>query len=204
LSFGDGSLVRAALDALVAVLRHFASPTGARGSVLMMMGGLVVLGFLFLAFVFRSAIVGDLAPLSASGRAPLPRARLPGESLRASEGGPAKRGGKLHSFRDARTAARRSSAATVDAVMEALVDDGDDARILESDATRKRVRLYACASCDEERPDCDRERGLLAGGFESLTGQLAKVEEVACRRRGDPHCEFEVRHQVMVRARHRR
>ena len=36
MAIGDGAIVRAALDALVTLLRTFASPTGARGSVLLM------------------------------------------------------------------------------------------------------------------------------------------------------------------------
>ncbi|MFA5862336.1 MAG: V4R domain-containing protein [Candidatus Thermoplasmatota archaeon] len=198
MAVGDGAFVRAILDAVVEFLRHFASPTGARGSVLLMKGGLVVLGFLFLAFVFRSAIVGDLAP-TANGRTPLPRSRLPWESLWTT---PARGQSVARDFTAARQAGRASPAPTLDAVIEMVLDQGNDARIIESDATRKRVRFYQCASCGTVGgADCERERGLLAGGFEALTGCLAKVEETACRRRGAAYCEFEVKHQALVQVR---
>lgn len=199
MAIGDGAFVRAVLDGIVTFLRHFASPTGARGSVLLMTGGLVVLGFLFLAFVFRSAIVGDLAP-AANGRAPLPRTRLPGESARLA---PPRRQAPARDFRAARQAGRGAPAPTLDAVIETLMDHGSDPRVIDSAATLKRIRFYRCASCTGgQAADCDRERGLLAGGFEALTGQLAKVEESACVRKGAPYCEFEVKHNALVRLMH--
>jgi hypothetical protein len=183
---GDGETVRMALDALVQGLRVFASPTGARASILLMTGGIVVLGFLFLAFLFRSAIVGDIAS-AAHGRALHPRVMLPPES---SAAGPPR--AAPHDFAAGR-AAGRASRPSLDGVFRLLADEGDPARLLRSDATRKVVRVYGASS------SCERVRGVLAGGFESLTGKLAKVEETECRARGAPWCEFEVRHAVMLR-----
>ena len=32
------------------------------------------------------------------------------------------------------------------------------------------------------------------GGLEALTGQIVKVNEIACCANGAPHCEFDVQH----------
>lgn len=207
MAFGDGAVVRQVLGALVGFLRDFAAPTGARGSILLMAGGLVVLGFLFLALIFRSAIVGDLAPV-ANARAPIPRAALPprpgevaavtGVGARASGAG-----GFVAARRRAREEARER-VVSVDDVFDALRAQGGEARILLSGATYKRVRLYRCASCAAgaaARKGCEHERGILSGGFEALTGELAKVEEVACASAGAAYCEFDVRHAPLRRLR---
>lgn len=187
MAIGDGEIVRVVLDAMVAFLRGFASPTGARGSVLLMTGGLVVLGFLFLAFLFRSAIVGDLAPIANANR-PLARALLP---PRWSPGAaPAAASGD--EFSRARALARKAHP-TLDGVFALLAKEGAQVRVMQSGATRKLVRVYASAL------PCERVRGLLAGGFESLTGELAKVDEVHCRAMGSSCCEFDVRHAVVLR-----
>ena len=198
MALGDGAVVRAVLDALVEFLGRFASPTGARGSILLMTGGLVVLGFLFLAFTFRSAIVGDVAS-TANGRGRMPRVKDPptGTVVVARVQSPIP---DAEAFADGRLHGRKPRA-DLDLALEALAQSGSDARILESNATRKRVRLYRCGSCanGDAGEGCERERGFLAGAFETLTGQLAKVEEVACASKGAPYCEFEVRHAVMIR-----
>ena len=193
-ALGDGAFVREATEAVVQVLKRFAAPTGTRGSVLFMQGGLIILGFLFLTFLFRSAIVGDLAPV-ANGRAPVPRVLLPGRTPP-----PDPRRARQHapSFDDGRREGR-AAGRTLDEALDALRADGLDLRILESDGQRKRVRLYRCASCSEGLSSCERERGLLAGCFEGVTGELAKVEEALCAREGAPYCEFEIRHGPRVR-----
>jgi hypothetical protein len=195
-AFGDGTIVRSVLGAVVGFLRDFASPTGSRGSILLMAGGLVVLGFLFLAFLFRSAIVGDLAPV-ANARAPIPRILLPprpGADTAAPAPAKPRAGADFTAGRET----GRGAALGIDSVFEVLRAQGSEARILESGALRKRVRIYACASCaagvSSKRGGCDHERGILAGGFESLTGELAKVHETACVAAGADHCEFEVQH----------
>lgn len=195
---GDGAFVRVILDALVDFLHRFASPTGARGSILMMSGGLVVLGFLFLTFTFRSAIVGDLAPV-ANARAPIPRVHLPptGRVLVSPVQAPLH---DMDAFGDGRILGRKPRSG-IDAHFEALEQLGCVLRMTEGGATRKRVRLYRCPSCadGEGAHGCERERGFLAGAFEAMTGQLAKVEEVECASRGAAYCEFEVRHAVLLR-----
>lgn len=191
MAIGDGSIVRAGLDAFLDLLHKFAAPTGERGSILLMSGGLIVLGFLFLAFLFRSAIVGDLAPV-ANARIAAPRALLP-ETAAAT----------LRSARpippDAFGAGRAigSSARTpIDSAFDHFRKAGVDARMIRSNMHWKQVRIYACASCAQgtNGAGCEFERGLLAGAFESMAGDLCKVHETACVARGDPHCEFEVRH----------
>ena len=188
MALGDGAIVRSVLDALVAFLRTFASPTGARASVLLMTGGLVILGFLFLAFLFRSAIVGDLAPI-ANAQRPLPRVLLPS----GPRPGPGPRPGTPEEFSGARALARKAHP-TLDGIFAFLASQGADARILQNGATRKIVRVYSSAL------PCERVRGLLAGGFEALTGELAKVDEIACRSNGHATCDFDVRHAVLLRA----
>lgn len=198
LVLGDGGFVRAGSAALVDFLHRYAAPTGARGSVLLMAGGLLVLGFLFTAFLFRSAIVGDLAPV-ANARRPLPRAILPGERranlLEA-------RGVAPVEF-DAARKLGFETGATLDESLDALAAMGIEARVLQSRGTLKRIRLYRCASCASGQPPigCEHERGLLAGAFERLTGDVAKVHEVACVAQGAHYCEFEVRHAPLLRLR---
>lgn len=185
--------MRAGLDQIVEFLRLFASPTGARASVLMMTGGLVVLGFLFLVFVFRSTIVGDIAP-RANGRRIMARARLPLPApLAPTRGAP-----ERPSFQSARQLGR-SAKPTLDSVFETFLKNGVDARIIQSQATWKRIRVYRCPSCAAELDACESERGLIAGAFETLTSQLAKVEETACVAHGAAYCEFDVRHATLVR-----
>ena len=190
LAFGDGTVVRAVLDALLDALHRVAQPTGARGSVLLMTGGLIVLGFLFVSFLFRSAIVGDLAT-SAHTRVGTPNALLP-DATRPARARPI-------GFEAARERGREARG-SFDATLDALRAHGLDARVVRSGADWKVVRAYACASCDADESvlGCEHERGLLAGAFETLTGGLAKAHEVACRRDGAPHCEFEVRHAPLA------
>ncbi|HWH09129.1 MAG TPA: 4-vinyl reductase, partial [Candidatus Thermoplasmatota archaeon] len=149
-------------------------------------------------FTFRSAVVGDLAPI-ANARAPLPRVKEPpaGRVVVAQAPAPV---ADADAFGDGRLLGRKPRA-DVDEALDALAALGSEARILESDATRKRIRLYRCASCasGEGVHGCERERGYLAGAFEALSGQLAKVDEVACASRGEPYCEFEVRHALVLR-----
>lgn len=195
MAFGDGSVVRAGLDALLDLLHKFAAPTGERGSVLLMSGGLIVLGFLFLAFLFRSAIVGDLAPV-ANARAPAPRVLMPPASAPVPSRKIARRG-----FEAGREAGRQASP-IADRAFGYLREHGVEARILQSNAHWKVIRLYACQSCasHEAQAGCEYERGLLAGAFEALTGDLAKVHEMVCVSTGAPHCEFEVRHAPLLEA----
>lgn len=184
LVLGDGAIVRSALDGLIAALHQVAEPTGSRGSILLMAGGLVVLGFLFVSFLFRSAIVGDLAP-SATRRTPNPRAVLPGDSRTASA-----RPLEFHAAREA----GRALAGPFDAAIDELRRHGMEARILLSDGRSKHVRLYECVSCGADVSGCEHERGLLAGLFEARGGGVVRVHEVSCRRDGGDHCEFEITH----------
>jgi predicted hydrocarbon binding protein len=195
---GDGQFVRSWLGALVDFLHRYAAPTGARGSVLMMAGGLLVLSFLFTAFLFRSNIVGDLAPV-ANARRPLPRARLPGEPAPSARVGVV---AEPVTFQDARRLGHELSSGFDDA-FHAMAELGVEARVIHSLAGRKLVRLYRCASCSTHAPPigCEHERGLLAGAFERLSGELCKVEEVACAMQGAAFCEFEVRHAPLRRIR---
>lgn len=193
--FGDGAIIRAGLDALFDVLGKFAAPTGERGSILLMSGGLIVLGFLFLAFLFRSAIVGDLAPV-ANARAPTPRILPPPRDARAPF---AARAIPPRAF-DAGRSAGRGAEPSLDAAFAHLREHGADARILQSNASWKRVRVYRCSSCQHGTRECEYERGLLAGAFERVTGELAKVHEATCATRGDAYCEFDVSHAVAAEA----
>lgn len=196
---GDGALVRAALEALIDFLKNFAAPTGARGSVLFMWGGLIIIGFLFLTFLFRSAIVGDLAPI-ANARAPVPRTLLPGQPAPTS---PARVNATRRGGFDMGRAASRDAVGTIDQTLAALSEAGLEVRVLQSRSGWKRLRAYACRSCDTgDADDCEYERGLIAGAFEALSlGAVAKVDEVVCRRAGASHCEFEVEHARLVEVR---
>lgn len=195
MALGDGSVVRNALGALVDFLHRFAAPTGTRGSVLLMTGGLIILGFLFLAFLFRSAIVGDLAPV-ANGRLASPRALLPATDVptlahvRAIPPAPFESGREIG----------RQARAGVDTAFDLLRRNGVEGRILRSNMHWKSIRLYACASCAQgaNAHGCEFERGLLAGAFERMSGDLCKVHETACVARGDPFCELEVRHAPLI------
>lgn len=195
MAIGDGSIVRAGLDAFLDLLQNFAAPTGERGSVLLMSGGLIVLGFLFFAFLFRSAIVGDLAPVS-NGRLASPRALLPTADAptlahaRTIPPAPFESGREIG----------RQARAGVDAAFDLLGENGVEGRILRSNMHWKSIRLYACASCAQgaNARGCEFERGLLAGAFERMSGDLCKVHETACVARGDPFCELEVRHAPLI------
>lgn len=162
-----------------------------------MSGGLIVLGFLFLAFLFRSAIVGDLAPV-ANARAPTPRALLPPPPAPASAPVRALPGRPFDAGREA----ARAGGWSLDRALDAFRENGVDPRVMQSAAHWKRVRLYRCLTCAHARAGsgCEYERGLLAGAFEALTGDLAKVHETTCAGAGAPFCEFEVRHAPLLEA----
>lgn len=151
-----------------------------------MTGGLIVLGSLFLSFVFRSAIVGDLAS-AALARPPTQRAMLPGTTTAPSA--------LVRDFEAARERGR-AAPARLDDALDHVRTQGVDARIVGSSAERKHVRVYGCASCarGENELGCDHERGLLAGAFEAIGAELARVHETVCQRDGDAYCEFEVKH----------
>lgn len=198
MALGDGAIVRSVLDAFVGFLHRFAAPTGARGSVLLMTGGLIILAFLLLALLFRSAIVGDLAP-SSNGRVPSPRALMPPRAPRGPPSTPLSPGG----FAAGRATGASLGAVTLDVAFESMRLHGADARILQSGETWKRVRLYRCLTCQHgaHARGCEHERGLLAGAFEAITGELAKVHETACSTQGVAFCEFEIRHAPLAEVR---
>jgi hypothetical protein len=148
-----------------------------------MSGGLVVLGFLFLTFIFRSAIVGDLAPTANERGAP-PTARMPPVEP------PYVRVPASHDeFSAARQLARKAPR-SLDAALETMGAQGlGEPRILQATAESTRIRVYA-----RGHGGCDAMRGYLVGAFEGLVGAPVKADEVACRRTGEPDCEFLLRH----------
>lgn len=101
--------------------------------------------FLFLALLFRSAIVGDLAPV-ANPRRPLPRARLPpsGAAMRARQTPrPAPTASaKRDEFSVARALARKAHP-TLDGAFALLAHEDADARVMQSAAMHELVRVYA-------------------------------------------------------------
>lgn len=186
LPVGDGAIARAFLDLLVDFLRNYAGPTGARGSILLMAGGLVVLGFLFMIFIFRSAVVGDLASTSNQrGRAPsalMPPRQAP---LRIAVGA-------TDAFGEGRQMARQATGG-LDEMLGAMTGLGLGApRILRARAENMHLRVYA--EGDAGGATCEQVRGYLVGALESLLGAPVKVDESACRASGAAHCEFMVRH----------
>ncbi|HVM44984.1 MAG TPA: V4R domain-containing protein, partial [Candidatus Thermoplasmatota archaeon] len=121
---------------------------------------------------------------------PTPRVMLPPASPPVATRHVPRRG-----FEAGRQAGREGGRG-IDRGFQVLREHGVEARILQSNAHWKIVRLYACATCGatKAKRGCEFERGLLAGAFEGMTNELAKVHEVACMAQGAPHCEFEVRH----------
>lgn len=183
-------MVRAGLELLLDALHQIAQPTGTRGSILLMSGGLIVIGFLFLALLFRSAIVGDLAPV-ANARAPVPRVALPPIGPRRAVATPA----HARSFDEGRERGRKVKG-PLDVALESLREHGLEVRLLHSGEMVKRVRLYGCGSCGRAS-SCEFERGLLAGAFETLTKAPTRIHETRCAMSGAQHCEFEVHHAAM-------
>lgn len=196
---GDGAFVRAALEGLIEVLKRFAAPTGARGSVLFMWGGLIIIGFLFITFLFRSAIVGDLAPV-ANARSPAPRVVLPGNRPPAGARDLLLPPQRDRTFERGR-AVGRDAGTRLDQALAALHAAGFDVRITLSGPQHKRIRAYRCpdgCGAGGSVGSCEYARGLLVGAFEAVTGDVAKVEEIACSGAGAGHCEFDVRHAPLV------
>ena len=61
------------------------------------------------------------------------------------------------------------------------------------------VRLYACAECgghpsQKGADSCRRTEDRLEQAFRAAYGTPVAAREVECCRRGDAHCQFEVRH----------
>lgn len=152
----------------------------------MMSGGLVVLGFLFLIFIFRSAIVGDLAP-TAHQRGPPPRAKMPPATpplVKQAGSGEA-------AFSGARQLGRKAEP-NLDTALNAMPLLGfGDPRILDATPEWMRVRVYA-----NGQPACDAARGYLVGVLERAIGGPVKADEVECRHANTGHCDFVIRHPL--------
>ena len=74
-------------------------------------------------------------------------------------------------------------------------------RILQARSRTTRVRLYGCPGCSFELAEatpvnatCNRERGGVEQAFKDVYGGRVSAWEIACRRRGDDACDFEVKH----------
>lgn len=74
-------------------------------------------------------------------------------------------------------------------------------RILQARSRTTRVRLYGCPGCSFELVDakpvnatCNRERAGVEQAFKDVYGGRVSAWEIACRRRGDDACDFEVKH----------
>lgn len=72
-------------------------------------------------------------------------------------------------------------------------------RILQARLHTTRVRLYGCPGCSFEVPGanltgCTGERGGVERAFKDVYGGRVAAWEIACRRRGDEACDFEVKH----------
>ena len=73
-------------------------------------------------------------------------------------------------------------------------------RILQARLHTTRVRLYGCPGCSFEVPGtanltgCGAERTGVERAFKDVYGGRVAAWEIACRRRGDEACDFEVKH----------
>jgi hypothetical protein len=73
-------------------------------------------------------------------------------------------------------------------------------RILQARLHTTRVRLYGCPGCSFEvtgttsSATCNTERGGVERAFRDVYGGRVAAWEIACRRRGDDACDFEVKH----------
>lgn len=73
-------------------------------------------------------------------------------------------------------------------------------RILQARLHTTRVRLYGCPGCAIETPvaatasGCTAERTGVERAFRDVYGGRVAAWEIACRRRGDDACDFEVKH----------
>jgi len=73
-------------------------------------------------------------------------------------------------------------------------------RILQARLRTTRVRLYGCPGCAADTSKvpatagCAAERAGVERAFKETYGGRVAAWEIACRRRGDDACDFEVRH----------
>lgn len=68
-------------------------------------------------------------------------------------------------------------------------------RLLRSRERMAKLRLYGCSGCARRDGNgCTTEREMVREAFAGLHGDRTAVAEVRCTVRGDPFCEFEVRH----------
>jgi predicted hydrocarbon binding protein len=84
----------------------------------------------------------------------------------------------------------------IDRAMARLVEwQAGEPRVLRARDRVARVRLYGCRGCaSPEEGGCQREREQVRDAFKESHGGADGVSETRCRGRGDPYCEFEVRH----------
>lgn len=150
-----------------------------------MSGGLVILGFLFMTFLFRSAVVGDVA--SEAHR----RARTPSVVMPPARP-PALSGAATGAPFDEGRARGRDAPPELDAALAQMPGLGfGDARILQARGEAMHVRIYASGPTA-----CEHVRGYLVGSLERMYGAPVKVDETSCRDHGALHCEFLARHPL--------
>ncbi|MEA3191544.1 MAG: hypothetical protein QOD77_2126 [Thermoplasmata archaeon] len=158
-----------------------------QASIPLLAGGLVMLAVL-VVLVFIQNLVPNRQPAAGAPAEGVPSLRpLDGKAV-------------FHAVTPAKGRRRKATPERpplpVDAALLRLLEQkAGEPRLLRVRERMAKIRLYHCAGCArKEENGCTVERDQVRAAFGALHGDRASVAEVRCTIRGDPHCEFEVRH----------
>jgi hypothetical protein len=90
---------------------------------------------------------------------------------------------------------------SIDSLLESLLATGlGEPRVLYHAPGSTLLRVYLCPGCGAGKSPggeirvCVREKNAIQGAFSTFYRKNASATETKCRFRGDPDCEFEVKH----------
>lgn len=166
-------------------------------SLFLIVGGLVMLGLVVVLVVLRSFFpAGTPSKGLSQDRVDTRLEATPGLAASEAQQPPIQpRGEALDA---GRRLVRRHRAASLDEILETAHEQGlGEARFLRLLEDRSVIRFYHCSECGGERaanPGCHRNAGFLEASLSRFYNAAGRVQELQCRARGDPACEFEVRY----------
>lgn len=180
-----------ALPLAAAVVAAALRDAAAEASLFLLVGGIVMLSVIVVLVLIQNIVPDRTPPV-------MPGARPTLRQLRALDGGPLAQ--TIAGARRANGRRRYARVAPVDLALDRVVELRlGEPRLLQAHERQSRLRLYACRGCSFSAAGgpghaCTTERAALEEVFGAVLQRPVRTVETACRRRGDPACEFEVAH----------
>jgi len=168
--------------------------------VLLIVGGLLMLGLVVTLVLLRALFPAGRPTQGERVVGRLDRALAPTPSVALTTAGPPRRLAPSPELREqGRKLGRRVRPSFVDDILAHVENQGwGTPRLLRLLDDRTVVRYYDCHDCrvralgQPATRECSTQAGFLEGAFSRLHDRPVHVQEVGCRRAGDPGCEFEV------------